>query len=152
MNILIVYATNSGGTQIASQSIQEVLTGKTHTVVVKQAAQTSPPELGQYDLVILGSPSWDYESQEGLPHADFIDLIKKCQGTAFEGKKFAVFGLGDSSYTHFCGAVNHLEEFVTSVKGTKSGESLKIDGFYFNQEKNTELIRSWTEGLSQTLV
>jgi len=151
MNILLIFATNSGGTQIASQVVQSELTNKKHIVTLKPAAETTPQDLGQYDLVILGSPSWDYEGQEGFPHADFMDLIGKSQGTTVTGKKFAIFGLGDSSYSHFCGAVDHLEEFVTDLKGKLVIESLKIDGFYFNQETNTELLKAWAEGISKTL-
>lgn len=151
MNILLVYATNSGGTQIASQIVTKALTKKNHLVIVKQASETTPQDLGQYDVIILGSPTWDYGGLEGQPHADFIALMEKCKGITAENKLFAIFGLGDSSYTHFCGAVDHLEEFVKSLKGKRIVDSLKIDGFFFDQKKNTELLKSWTEGVAKTL-
>uniref|UniRef100_UPI0027BA3A6F flavodoxin domain-containing protein n=1 Tax=Desulfobulbus sp. TaxID=895 RepID=UPI0027BA3A6F len=43
-------------------------------------------------------------------------------------KKVAVFGCGDSSYTHFCGAVDQLQEKVEAMGGKVVNDPLKIDG------------------------
>jgi sulfite reductase alpha subunit-like flavoprotein len=44
------------------------------------------------------------------------------------GKKVAVFGCGDSSYTHFCGAVDVIEEKAAQLGANVVMASLKIDG------------------------
>jgi len=64
MNILLVYATNSGGTQLASQIVQEHLMSQNLQVTMKEVRDTQPEELTDADAVILASSTWDYE---GLP-------------------------------------------------------------------------------------
>ena len=151
MNILLLYATNSGGTQEASQILSESLSQGGHTVLMKEVAEVDPQDIGKDDLTILGSCTWDYQGEEGLPHEHFMEVIKKMEGQTRPEKHFAVFALGDSSYTHFCGAVDHLEAFVGKLQGHLILPSLKIDGFYFNHEKNSELLKGWAQKIAASL-
>ncbi len=150
MTILVVFATNSGGTDSASQIVVDILSQAGHKVTRKTAKETNAEDFTAADCVILASPTWDYAEKEGQPHEDFIALMGKLEGKIFEGKRFAVLGLGDSSYTVFCGAVEHLDEFVKKMKGNLIVPSLKIDGFYYHPE-NPEKVKSWTQGLTKVL-
>ncbi|OGG08154.1 hypothetical protein A3B48_03080 [Candidatus Gottesmanbacteria bacterium RIFCSPLOWO2_01_FULL_40_10] len=152
MNILLVYATNSGGTQLASQIVQEHLMSQNLQVTMKEVRDTQPEELTDADAVILASSTWDYEGLEGQPHPDYRPFMELFKGKKITGKKFAVLGLGDSSYTYFCGAVNHLEQFVKDLEGILAVDSLKIDGFYLDQQTNSEKLASWADNLGKTLV
>ncbi len=147
MNVLIIYATFSGSTLTAAQLIEAVLKRKGHAVTLKSANEADPSEMNNYDLVVLGSCTWDFSGLEGQLHSYFVDFAKKLQGKDFSQKKFAVFGLGDKTYTHFCAAVDHLEKIVADVKGQKIKDSLRIDRFYFNQEAETKRLQSWAEKL-----
>ncbi|KKS47684.1 hypothetical protein A3J20_03135 [Candidatus Gottesmanbacteria bacterium RIFCSPLOWO2_02_FULL_42_29] len=151
MKILIVYATNSGGTQLAAQIVQETLVKHSLTAELKEVRDTSADEFAGYDLVILSSPSWDDEGAEGQPHPDWRPFMEKAKGKDMSGKKFAVIGLGDSSYTYFCGAVKILEDFIKSLKGELLTESLKIDGFYLDQQKSSLQLTDWTDNLASRL-
>ena len=151
MNILLVYATNSGGTQLASQIVHDTLMSQNQQVAVKEVRETNADEFAKFDLVILASPSWDYEGLEGQPHPDYAPFMENAKGKRFAGKKFAVFGLGDSSYTYFCGAADELEKFVKELGGTLVIEALKIDGFYLDQENNSEKLRQWAQNLVQKI-
>jgi len=139
MKILIVYATNSGGTQLAAQIVQETLVKHSLTAELKEVRDTSADEFAGYDLVILSSPSWDDEGAEGQPHPDWRPFMEKAKG------------LGDSSYTYFCGAVKILEDFIKSLKGELLTESLKIDGFYLDQQKSSLQLTDWTDNLASRL-
>lgn len=152
MNILVVFATNSGATDVASQLIVDELTQKGTTVTRKEVRDVNVDELPTYDLVVLGSPSWDFEGKEGWPHEDFLPFMETVKTKSFDGKKFAVFGLGDSSYTHFCGAVEHLEETVKAAKGTLVVPSLKIDGFYFKQDENSAKAKTWADEVAKAVM
>lgn len=151
MDILILYATYSSGTEIACQTIEGILKQHNHTITRKMVKETPLDELTRYDLIILGSPSWDYEGDEGQPHQDFINFITTNSPHTLPSKKFAVIGLGDSTYAHFCGAVDHLENFVKQVKGELLLPSLRVDGFYFNQEKNLEQIKQWAQEIASMM-
>jgi len=135
---------------IAAQTVSDELTKKGHQVTMKEARMTVVEDFNASQAVILGSPSWDYEGREGMPHEDFVVLIEKLKSAAFEGKQFAVFGLGDSTFPHFCGAVTHLEEFVAAVKGTLVVPSLKIDKYFNDQTGNTAKITEWADSLAST--
>ena len=148
MKILIVFATNSGGTQLAADLLKETLVKNSHEVTVKEVRETNIDEFAGVDLVILASPSWDYEGLEGQPHPDYREFIDKAKDKKFVGKKFAVVGLGDSSYTYFCGAVDHIEKFVKDLNGTLTAESLKIDGFYLDQAGNSQKLSDWAQKLA----
>ena len=147
MKILIVFATNSGGTQLAADVLRETLSQNNHEVTVKEVRETKVDEFTPQDLVIFASPSWDYEGLEGQPHPDYRQFMDSAKGKLFTDKKFAVMGLGDSSYTYFCGAVDVLEKFIKELGGTLRTPSLKIDGFYLDQAGNTEKIQNWAKNL-----
>src|SRR3989338_5757781 len=151
MNILLIYATNSGGTFISSEIISESLKAKGHTITVKNAKDAQPADMDAPDLIILGSPSWMYERMDVHPHDEMMHFFDRCKGKTVEGKKFAVYGLGDSSYPNFCGAVKHLENFIAELKGVLVVNSLRIDGFFFAEEKSRKMVEVWTENLSTKL-
>lgn len=148
MNILLVYATYSSGTMQASQVVTDTLTSKGHSVTVKKAHEINVEDFAGYDLVILGSPSWLINNKDGMPHEDFVALIERSQGKIFENKPIAIFGLGDESYAHFCGAVDHLKSFVEQGKGKLIGDVFRIDGYLFNEEKNSDRLKQWVENIA----
>jgi len=151
MNILLVYATNSGTTQTVAQMINDALTAAGHAVTVKEARTTTPEDFTSPQAILLGSPSWDFDGNEGFPHEDIIALMDKMKTTQVT-KPFAIFGLGDSSYKFYNGAVDHLEKFVTDIKGTLLVPSLKIDKYYSDMDGNNVKITAWLEELKKKLV
>ena len=128
--------------------IADVLREKQHTVTVQHVRESKPAQFsGPYEAVLIGSPSWDYQGKEGQLHEEMRTFLESAEGVSLEGKKVAVFGLGDSSYMYFTGAVNYLEKFVADHHGSLLIPSLRIDGFYFDLEKNEQLARDWAQQL-----
>ena len=150
MKVLIVFATNSGGTQIAADLVKATLGKNNHEVFIKEVRETNAAEFAEYDLIILSSPSWDYEGLEGQPHPDYRPFMQGIKDGQFTGKKFAIVGLGDSSYTVFCGAVNVLGDFIKKIGGTLV-DSIKIDGFYLDQATNSQKLDDWAQNLAQKI-
>lgn len=152
MKTLIVYATNSGGTQIVAEMIGQVLSQAGQTVAVKRASEPDAAELAGYDLVVLGSCTW--ERFEGNKHLDgqlqehMYALVQQLTGRKLPGQAFAVFGLGDSGFSHFCAATEHLEKFVDDLGGRLVGPTLQIDSFFFNPDVNRQRVRDWATSLA----
>lgn len=146
MKVLLAFATNSGGTYIASGIVETELKKANHEVTVKKIDAVDVNEFTQYDLILLAAPTWFVNKQDGMPQDQMNTFIELNKEKSFPGKKFAVFGLGDSSYTKFCGVVDHLEAFVKNIKGELITASLRVDGFYFNP-KNSELVAEWARKL-----
>lgn len=151
MNILIIYATNSGGTEHVANLIADVLRGGQHTVTVQHVRDTKADQLSGYDGILFGSPSWDYNGKEGQLHEEMRVFVEDAAGISLEGKKVAVFGLGDSSYMYFTGAVNHLEKFVADCHSSLLVPSLRIDGFYFDLDTNEQRAKEWAQDLATQL-
>ncbi|MBI4084814.1 MAG: flavodoxin family protein [Candidatus Levybacteria bacterium] len=147
MKILLVFATYSSGTHMASDVVSQQLSAKGHTVELKDVQEVQLDAFNNYDLIILATPSWDIGGQGGQPHEHFVAFIANAKGKTTPGKKFAVFGLGDSSYPQFCGGVDHLEKFVKDLQGILVAPSLRIDGYFFNQDEANNKISEWLASL-----
>lgn len=151
MKILIVYATNSGSTRIASEAMQEAWVRCGNSVVLRSAHDVQPEELNAFDLVIFGSCTWELTTPkrhfEGQLQQHFIEFKNRLAGKQFIGKRFAVFGIGDSSYSNFCIAANHLEVLVKQIGGTQVGPTLRIDSFFYDQSANEKKIHSWAQSI-----
>lgn len=146
MRIVIIYATNSGSTYFVSKLLEETLRVK-HEVSVITAKNATAELMRSADMVIFGSPSWNYGKLEGYPHEAMRLLLERLKDEKFKRQRFAVFGCGDSSYTYFCGAVDHMERFIKEHGGKLVCPSLRIDGFYFSEVENTGRVVDWAKRL-----
>lgn len=145
MNILIAYATYSGGTQMAADFLAQNLKASGHTVDLKRISEIVFEDTLLYDLRVFASPSWDDGEKEGQPHIDFISFIKNSEGKDFSNKPCVVFGLGDISYKHFCGAVDVLEEFIKKSGGKLIFQSLKIDNYFIDMDGYNRKLAEWAK-------
>ena len=150
MNILLCYASNSGSTYLTSKIIEETLNSYNFKVVKKPARDVNLQDIETANLIIMGSPSWLIDKVQGMPHETIIALMQKFY-SKIRDKRFALFGCGDSSYTHFCKAVEHMEDFVKINGATNIMPSLKIDGFYFDLKDTQEQAYAWTTVLADNL-
>lgn len=151
MKILIVYATYSNSTFTATHLAADELQAAGHTVDLVLARDAKPEQLSAADFVILASPSWDYHGDQGQPHEDYLLFNKTMENMTFPEKKFAVLGLGDSTYTYFCGAVEHIEKTVEKMQGKLIIESLKIDQFYMFEQESTKKVQEWAREVAKKL-
>lgn len=124
---LIVFGSNTGNTETVAWHVGETLQTHGWKTVIKSASEVSAPGLGSgYDLLLLGCSTWGDEEIE--LQDDFVPLYEDLEKADLSGKKVAIFGCGDSSYTHFCGAVDAIEEKAESLGAHLVTASLKIDG------------------------
>lgn len=155
MNILLVYGTNSSGTAVVAQSIAEHLTAAGHTITVQHARETTPEDLrSPVDLIILGSCTWERYTPEGTRlegqlQQHMFALLEKADVNPKH--RFALFGLGDSSYTDFCAAADHLETAVQGWMGQLVVPTLRIDSYFFDLKKNRQRVADWAGALVQKL-
>lgn len=136
---LIVYGSTTGNTESVSDDIAKILENNGHSVEILSAADVTVDNMADgYDAVFLGCSTWGDEDVE--LQDDFIAVFENLDKAGLKGKKVAVFGCGDSSYEHFCGAVDVIEEKSESLGGVMLGDSLKIDG-----EPDRGEVTAWTE-------
>lgn len=151
----IIYGSNSGGTHEVAELIRDILIRHGNEAEVINARDANPDMFGRYDVIVFGSCTWEHitatKRLEGAMQEHFRALATKMNGKKYQDTKFAVFALGDSSYTSFCSAANHLEILVRQVGGQKVGETLRIDKYFYNLEQNRKIIERWSKKLA-TLV
>jgi flavodoxin I len=147
MKILLVYATYSGSTEEVKNIIETILIDKKHQVTVVNPKDVTFESINISDRIILCTPTWDFEGKDGQPHEDYFVMQQQLSGKILENKKFAIIGLGDSSYPKFCGSVNVLESFVQDLKGQLVIPSMKVDGYYYDPDKYKTQIIDWTNSL-----
>lgn len=125
--VLIVYGSTTGNTEHVAEVIGEVLQKSGKEVVVKNVTDTKVSELGDgYDMTLLGVSTWGDEEIEF--QEDFDSFYQDMDDAKLEGRKVALFGCGDSSYEHFCGAVVLLRQKVEGLSADLINEPLLIDG------------------------
>lgn len=123
---LIAFGSTTGNTAEVASWIAANLAEKGIEAKTEDCATAKLNGLCQgYGLVILGCPT--YGDDEIEIQEDFQPLLDDLGGAGVEGKKVAVFGCGDSSYFHFCGAVDVIEKEVKDCGGTLIVDSLKLD-------------------------
>ena len=123
---IIVYGSETGNTESVAEVIAAAVEDANFKITLKEVTQASVDELSGYDLILLGSSTWGDEEKE--LQADMVDFYDDLEGADLSGKSAAAFGCGDSDYTHFCGAVDLLEERLEQIGATLLDESLRIDG------------------------
>ncbi|GAB6057543.1 flavodoxin [Desulfonatronum parangueonense] len=125
--VLIVYGSTTGNTEHVAEVTGRVLEKMGHEVTVKNVVDTKIEELGNgVDLTLLGASTWGEEEIEF--QEDFEPFYEEMDNARLAGKKVALFGCGDSSYEHFCGAVVLLRQKVEALGANLVNEPLLIDG------------------------
>ena len=153
MNILIVYATNSGSTYEAAKIVRDILNEHKHIASIKSVIEAQSDDLSAHDAFVFGSCTWQWTNKEGkildgeLPQ-HFNDFICRIEGASLKKKHCAVFGMGDHSYSNYCAAAERLSEFVKTFGGTLVGEPLKVGEFFFDLPNNTNRVSSWARSIS----
>lgn len=147
MQVTIIYATYSNSTALATEFVQEWLKKAGHEVQRVLVAEATAEMFQSPDLLILASPSWDYNGQQGMPHEDFEPVQARLGDLRLDGKPTAVLGLGDTNFTHFCGATEHLTEWLQARGATAVVAPLKIDQYYVNEAAAKEQILAWIKSI-----
>lgn len=148
MKIIVLYATYTSGTMTAADFLTKTLRENGHQVEQKLISEVTFEDCLPYDLRIFSSPSWDDEKASGQPHIDFIIFMEKSAAKSLSGKSCAIFGLGDSTYDHYCGAVDIIEEFIKKLGGKLIVSSLRIDNYFFDMPGYNQKLAEWAAKLT----
>jgi len=147
MKAMIIFGSTTGNTEAMSEIVSKALEENEIETVTVNVTDVSVDELkGENDLVLLGCPA--YGDDEVELQEDFEEFYEKMDGIDLSGKKFAVFAPGDSSYEHFCGSVDFLEEKLKELGGQIIEDGLKVDG---DPDDSESEIVDWSSSLAKNL-
>jgi flavodoxin I len=128
--VLVVYGSSTGNTKNVAEAIKtEMGSSVDHC---KNITEIHPADLAQFEKVIVGVPTWHIgEIQE-----DWGAVLPEIEALSFQGKKVAVFGLGDGKGypdTYVDAMAELVEKF--EKKGAQLVGLWPTDGYDFKKSK-----------------
>jgi flavodoxin I len=126
--ILILYCTMTYNTEDAATALHKTLSADLIDMQfdLANARSFEPADLTQYPKVLFGIPTWDDNTNPDTE--DFLHRLDKA-GTDLSSVRFALFGLGDSSWPSFCGALPLVREALARHNAKIDNDDFKIDGY-----------------------
>lgn len=126
----IFFGSDTGNTEVVAKMIQKQL-GK-QLVHVQDIAKSSKEDIDQFDLLLLGIPTWYY----GEAQCDWDDFFPELEEIDFSTKLVAIFGCGDQEdyAEYFCDAMGTVRDIVEAKGGTIIGHT-STEGFEFEASR-----------------
>lgn len=126
----LFFGSDTGNTEAIAQMIEKQL-GK-QMVQIQDIAKSSKEDIDNFDLLILGIPTWYY----GEAQCDWDDFFPELQKIDFSTKLVAIFGCGDQEdyAEYFCDAMGTVRDIVEAKGGTIIG-NWSTDGYEFEASK-----------------
>ncbi|QMT31568.1 assimilatory sulfite reductase (NADPH) flavoprotein subunit [Alysiella filiformis] len=118
LNIHIVSASQTGNARGVAQQLSEKLTALGVAHQHSHAADFKPKSLAENDIVLLITST----QGEGEPPEEAVSLHKFLHGKKapkLNELRFAVLGLGDSSYPKFCGAAREFDAKLADLGASR---------------------------------
>jgi len=131
----------SGNSSMLAMQLQEKLAAKfaDRQFEILDVMDAGNLNYADYDLIIFLCSTWD----DGQPNINGREYLQSLTSDKTQGKKWAVIGLGDSAYPHFCGAVPIIEARLKELGANLAGESFKVDGMV--DEMVVDKVVAWVE-------
>lgn len=126
--VLIIYGSTTGNTESIASRVASLISAAGHEVDCRNAADIGDCAgiAGDYDCVLMGCSCWGDDEVE--LQDDFQPVFDAIGSMGLSGKKVAAFASGDSSYQHFCGSVEVIEEAAREAGATIVAGGLKVEG------------------------
>lgn len=126
----LFFGSDTGNTEAVSKMIQKQL-GK-QMVHVQDIAKSSKEDIDNFDLLLIGIPTWYY----GESQCDWDDFFPEFEKIDFSTKLVAIFGCGDQEdyAEYFCDAMGTVRDIVEAKGGTIVGH-WPTEGYEFEASK-----------------
>ena len=126
----LFFGSDTGNTEAVAGMIQKEL--GSHLVDVHDIAKSTKADIDNFDLLILGIPTWYY----GESQADWDDFMPELEEIDFSSKLVAIFGCGDQEdyAEYFLDAMGTLRDVVEARGATIIGH-WPTDGYQFEASK-----------------
>lgn len=142
MNIIVLYGTESGNAELVADDLTAALPDEVDAELA-DLQDTDPASLEPDTLyLIVCSTHGEGELPESAqPFADALDA----QRPDLAGIRYAVFGMGDSTYEHYSRGSEHLDERLRALGAQRIGEYGRHDAA--SRESASELATTWAQGV-----
>lgn len=126
----LFFGSDTGNTEAIAKMIEKQLGNQ--LVEVHDIAKSSKEDIDNFDLLLLGIPTWYY----GEPQCDWDDFFPELNKIDFSTKLVAIFGCGDQEdyAEYFCDAMGTVRDIVEGKGGTIIGH-WPTEGYEFEASK-----------------
>ncbi len=126
--VLIFYSSQTFNTADAATALHKELTEQVPQMefVLANVKELAVDEILQYTTVIFGTSTWD--DAHNPDTEEFLQRVD-AQKPDFSKMNWALFGLGDSSYPEFCGAVPLVKAAIEPYGAQVYDPFFFIDGY-----------------------
>jgi len=143
-SITVLYATETGNARgVAKQAAERFTAAGLDARAVSMADYKQRDLKNETHVVLVAATHGEGDPPE--PAAGFFEFLQGRKAPKLEGVKFAVLGLGDTSYVHFCEAGKVLDRRFEELGGERIAQRVDCDVDY---EDSAE---AWIARLSETL-
>ncbi|WP_303807474.1 assimilatory sulfite reductase (NADPH) flavoprotein subunit [Aeromonas rivipollensis] len=137
-NLTILYGSQTGNAKGVASAIQAQAKAHGLPVTLTSMADYKPKQLKKEShLLVVVSTYGEGEPPESA--VDLFEQLKKGKIGKLEGLKFAVLGLGDSSYEFFCQTGKDFDDFLSKAGAERIHELASLDVDY------QEAAKAWGE-------
>ncbi|MFM4743577.1 assimilatory sulfite reductase (NADPH) flavoprotein subunit [Aeromonas dhakensis] len=133
-NLTILYGSQTGNTKGVASAIKAQAEARGLPVTLTSMADYKPKQLKkETHLLVVVSTYGEGEPPESA--VDLYEQLKKGKVGKLEGLKFAVLGLGDSSYEFFCQTGKDFDSLLTKAGADRVHELASLDVDYQDAAK-----------------
>ncbi|WP_421182612.1 assimilatory sulfite reductase (NADPH) flavoprotein subunit [Aeromonas dhakensis] len=133
-NLTILYGSQTGNAKGVASSIKAQAEARGLPVTLTSMADYKPKQLKkETHLLVVVSTYGEGEPPESA--VDLFEQLKKGKVGKLEGLKFAVLGLGDSSYEFFCQTGKDFDSLLTKAGADRVHELASLDVDYQDAAK-----------------
>ena len=142
MSIVILYGSEMGTTEDLASQAQSALQGAGLEVEVKGMEDMTAGELASTSCALIMTSTWG----DGEPPSNAEELYEALsEGGDFSGLSYAVFGIGSTSFEHFCKAAQDFDSFLSAGGATRISDTVLCDDDY------DEKLPVWIEEITAKL-
>ncbi|QZP31652.1 flavodoxin family protein [Pseudomonas sp. DR48] len=140
-DILVVYGTESGNSEMAADDIAASFSGRGVTAEVKSMEDVSVSDLSSVSQLVVVTSTYGEGELPETSAPFFADL--EAEQPDLSGVRFFAFGLGDSTYTKFNNAIDIMVSKLLELGAVQVGETGRHDAA--SGKSVTLVANAWVE-------
>ncbi|WP_091470964.1 flavodoxin domain-containing protein [Paenarthrobacter nitroguajacolicus] len=141
MKVSILYGTESGNAELVADDVAESLEDSNVTIEDLQDADVLALSTDTLYLIICSTHGEGNLPESAQPFAEALEAEKP----DLQGIRFAMFGLGDSTYEHYSRGSEHIDHRLRALGATRVGEYGRHDAS--SRSSASEVAVAWAAGV-----
>ncbi|SHI23731.1 FMN-binding protein MioC [Ferrimonas marina] len=142
MKIALIIGTTMGGAEAVADELQPLLESAGHEVIPCLELDSEALQQAPFWLLVSSTHGAGELPDNLHPFADWLE-----QQQDLSGHRYALCGIGDSSYDTFCGAIDRLDPLLRSKGAIPAVDKILIDvqQLELPEDQAIQWLNSWLD-------